>query len=309
MVYYDPGSLPFLVDELIAMATVEIVVTPTSPAALAHDKLAPAIRKRVRVLSTASQARRRLEGFLSPLNAELGSEIRSQNIHIPLRVPQPVRRAVGVLYFFLYDFLLAMEHQLQVEIDLPALMKALTVLRSSLETPEARAHIAQLEGIFSTYVPTEIPKIELVSITTKDHWRVFERFVEDAAYNEVARSASLLGIPAKLDRATTLLRRAIQDLVSRRGFQSVARLGTKVISTATSLPDASDLIPELRPKGDFIPPIVSLEQGYAQAARHWRLHRTPFVESDESLALLGPGWVDDGSESQPSFLDFAHRVP
>ena len=188
-------------------------------------------------------------------------------------------------------------------------IRGIPVLRSSLETPEARAHIAQLEGIFSTYIPTEIPKIELVSIATKDQWRVFERFVEDAAYNEVARSASLLGIPAKLDRATTLLRRAIQNLVSDRGFRSVARLGTKVISTAASLPDASDLIAELRPKGDFIPPIVSLEEGYAKAAQNWQLHRTPFVESDETLALLGAGWVDDGSESQPSFLDFAYHVP
>ena len=106
MVYYDPGSLPFLVDELVAMATVEVVVTPTSPAAVAHEKLAPAVRKRVRVLSTASLARRRLEGFLSPLNVELGSELRSQTIHVPRRVPQPMRVAVGVVYFFLYDFLL-----------------------------------------------------------------------------------------------------------------------------------------------------------------------------------------------------------
>lgn len=119
---YDKSSLPFLVEEFVASAAVDIAVTATSPAVEHLGELPAALRSRVVLIDEDGRVGKQLAAVLEPLGDEFHFSFTEslREIHTTTSTPEPLRPVIGALLYSLYDFLLGAEYRLQVDIDPPA---------------------------------------------------------------------------------------------------------------------------------------------------------------------------------------------
>jgi hypothetical protein len=306
-ILYDKSSLPYLVEEFVASAAVDIAITATSPAVEHLDGLHPTLRSRVILIDTDGKVGKQLAAILEPVGSEFEFRFSESltEIHATPKTPIVVREVLGELLFNLYDFLLGAEHRLQVDVDLPKLQHAVATLRENARSPEARANLAVLQAAFVNYRPVRIASLALQSAATDQQIERFKRFVEDTTYQRVSRDAGLLGVPEDGDRAVVLIERGVKKLVSMPLFKPISAIGSKLISKASALElDAADLVQALLPKR-YLPPIISLTHAYARAEALWAKQREKFVETDATVKMIGEGWIELEDEPQPTVLDFA----
>jgi hypothetical protein len=303
---YDRSSLPFLMEEFVASAVVEVVVTAGSPAALHLNELPDVLRSRVSVVDTTS-VRKQVAGLLAPLGAEFGFalDVASGSLSGNTPTPHEIVPVVGHFIGPLYDLLLGAQFRLQVDINLEQMKALLTTLQSFARSAEARGHLANLRGILSTYKSVKMPSLALTTAATDDQLERFRWFVEDVTYQHLSRDAGLLGIPEDGDRVLQRLERGVAALVKKPLFKPFAKAASKLISTAAHVEvDAGDLAVALLPT-KYLPPIIPLDTAYARAEALWRSMRGPFVETDRTIAAMGSGWRETADLPQPSLGDFA----
>jgi hypothetical protein len=307
---YDESSLPYLVEEFVASAAVEIAITPTSPATEHLDELHPALRSRVVIIDGDQRVGEQVAAFLEPIGDEFHFALRNSNreLHFTSTSDPALRNTIGELFYHLYDFLLGAEYRLQIDVDIGKMQSTVRSLRALARNPLARTNLATLEGVLGTYRPVTITSLALKSAATDNQVERFRTFVEDTRYQAVSRDAGLLGVPEEADRAVTLIQRGLRRLVQHPLFKSVAGLASKPISKTTHLDvDTASFVEALLPKR-YVPPIVSLASAYERAEEIWRSQRPPFAESNKIVATIGNGWTEIGDYPQPSILDFSTRL-
>lgn len=102
---------------------------------------------------------------------------------------------------------------------------------------------------------------------------MFGQLVEDETYCYMSTSAHSLGLPSEAARALQVLRRLAEDLISRRPFKQVFRVGTRTVETVTHVPlPDSGAMAELVGAGTYLPPVVSPG---ADMRRPYSLPRVP----------------------------------
>jgi hypothetical protein len=307
---YDRSSLPFLIEEFVASAAVEIVITAGSPAALHVNELPAVLRSRVAVVDDDDSVRKQVAGILAPVGAEFGFsiDVAKGSLTGDSRTPRELVPAIGYLIGPLYDLLLGARYRLQIDIDLERAKASTALLRSAARTPEARANLAVLHSVFASYKSVAIPSLALASAATDEQMERFRWFVEDVTYQHLSRDAGLLGVPEDGDRVLQLLARGIAKLVKKPLFKPFATMASKAISKATPVDvDAGSLAEALLPL-KYLPPIIPLDAGVERAEGLWRAQRGPFVETPLTIAAIGGGWHEVPDLPQPSLGDFGGFV-
>jgi hypothetical protein len=273
--YVDGSSLPFLIEEFVSLAVTEVAIVKNFPASDFIDHLPQGLKNRV-VLVKEQQAFSKLQALFAPI-AEEFELVLSYGIQYLKPLPRDLSDSIGTLYFSLHTYLIALEHELQIDINLRAVKNAIAALRQSSRNPQARSNLAILSGIFETYDYKQLDSVELHSSAPERLISIFQEFVEDETYRNMSTHAHSLGFPIYARRSMTVLKRLAKKLVSKAPFKDIVNLSSRGISTATSLPiPDSDMYASMIKKG-YLPPIVPLDEAIKRAKKSWESINPDYV--------------------------------
>lgn len=262
------SSLSFLVEEFVSLAVAEIAVPEGSRASEFIYLLPDSLKRRVVVVDNL-KAYTKLQAIFAPIAEEFDIEFSPDKFifkeGLPKELSIKLPKAIMKLYLNIYRFLLGLENQLQIDIDLESSKRAIATLLRSSRNPDSRANLATFSGIFETYAPQTVDSLVLRSGAPEQLISIFQEFLEDETYKHMSVQAHYLGFPAHLRRSVVILGRLAKKLITKAPFKAIVNLSSKGISAATSLPiPDSEMYASLINTGYF-PPIVSYKEAAQKA--------------------------------------------
>jgi hypothetical protein len=292
---YDRSSLPFLVEEFVASAAVEVAIPAGSITAASLTQLSPVLRERVRLVDEDGAIRREMDALLTSVYSDLeldpvrgGYGVRPAN-QGQGRTAWQSANATNAVREELYDFLLGLHLKLEVGLNFSRLMRAVEFLRTRAQSPNSRACLAVLAGVGRLYRPVEQPTIRLVAGSTDEQVERFRMFAEDEAYRHLSEQTTGLAIPERSRRALQLITRSVRAVLRRPRLAGIAKAGSRGISAVTHLPTPDlDLIEPLFGR-TYFPPILEMRDVYRRAHASWRQSPAKRVVD----ALIDAGMKED----------------
>lgn len=268
-IFRDGSGLQYQIEELIASGAVEISVEASDMAVEFIKMLPPTLKKRTSIVDRRHKCLKRTQSLIAPIADELSLEIEHGAFRFGSKTPHDLGDAATTVYFNIHPFLLGIEHELQVEIDIERLISSIQMLREKLRSPASRATIVELEGILGTYKQNSVDSITIKSDASKEHVQLFKEFVEDQQYLRLSEEYYRLGLPDYMKRAVTLIGRLTRKLIKKPVFRETAGLSSKIVSTATKIPMPNSEMWEALLRKEYLPPIISLKRVMEKAERSW----------------------------------------
>ena len=259
--------LPVVVEELISRSAINIAIRPGNASDLV-DELPEVFRKRVQLVDD-SLALQRAKALLNPISEEFQVFYEYEVVVGNATLPKSLDRALARLFFQLPTYLLGMQYQLQVDIDIEEFRKAIETVRGSTRNPDGRAVLATLLGILRTYRKQDLSAITALPRAKPELVELFSRLIEDQTYLENSANAHGIGFPERLERSLVLVRRGCASIVSRKPFRQIFTLGSRAVEAAICLPVPNSEVTEQLLRRDFLPPIVELQPVIRDAIRMW----------------------------------------
>lgn len=273
----DGSSLAYQIEELIALGAMEIAMEGGPMIEAFRERLSPSLRRRVRLIDDGLNCVQRAIAVMSPIAEELSLEFGHGIIRYKKSLKREIQDAAGTLFVNLHPFLLGVEYELQVDIDLQAMQSSVHLLRQELRNPRGRAFVSVLEGILATYKPISVTATAVRSMASDELISLFEEFVQDESYQQLSEQAHKLGYPQRAKRAVTLIGRYAKRLVAKPAFQQVANLSSRGISMATQVPLPNSEMCEALITSGFLPPIVSLRKAMDSAKQLWLTQKPDMI--------------------------------
>jgi len=282
----DFSAAFFMVEQLVASGSMyavtdsEVFRTPET-----WSRIPYLLRKRIHRVN-ASGVEKMAAAILMPILDEVSAEGDSHALRFKSGVEsdEVLRVAATTLTFGLPDFLLACRHKLHLDFPIDSVLGSSRVLEYKLRSPDARASVATLLGVFSSYQKTSIQGLKAVSRLSDTEARKIMDLFEDAAYMKMSAAQGLMGIPSKVRRASVICSRLARDLADSSAFRPVVNLTSKAVSLATKLPMPDSEIAALIARKGFMPSIVSLADE-RRAAREAYLAVNPPILPHPHLKL------------------------
>ncbi|MGB7061041.1 MAG: hypothetical protein WBF13_01650 [Candidatus Zixiibacteriota bacterium] len=267
----DFSSFRFIVEELVAHSATEIAIIP-----LFHDQLLPCLptelRKRVAIVDHRFEQLRATHSLLTPVYEEFGIRPRGGAFKIRRvsNCPEDLNtERIPLLAMLLYDFMLGLKHGLHVDIDLKFVQGVLEELAGIARSPEGRARVSILQGIFNCYRPRRTTSLTIPKVADRKLLRMFDDLVEDVTFQELSRERYLLGFPTRLKRSLTNIKRCARDILDKKPFQGVFDLSSKIVHAATSVPVPDSEFAKSLLNQKYLPPVVSIGPLLEKARRTW----------------------------------------
>src|SRR5262249_26840894 len=141
-----------LVEEMLAHSAIQVGIPATSVLGQAISTLPPTLRKRVRVLDEDRQVRMKCDAVFRGMADELNLSLGGHGVGFGQN-PTQIQSDAAALYLEFYPYLLALEYEMEVAIDVPSWADRADEIRSQLRNPEARAILSVISGIARTYGP------------------------------------------------------------------------------------------------------------------------------------------------------------
>jgi len=270
----DLSSIQFLIEELVSSAVIDIGIPPSTLAFESTARLPAVLKERVILIDKNFRSIAKLQAIFAPIAEEFGVEFKQRSLILRQsgnKVSDPLLHAIAELYYTLYKFLLGLEYELQIDIDLQSIKKAITILRQFSRSPNSRANLAILSGIFETYKPQTLTSLEFHSVAPDRLISLFQEFVQDETYRQMSVQAHSLGFPARVQRSLTIIGRLAKKFIIKAPFKQIVNVSSRVISTATHMPvpDAEMAVSLI--KKEYLPPIISLKRPIQKAKETWKL--------------------------------------
>jgi hypothetical protein len=288
----DGSSLLFVVEELVSLAVTDIALIEAYPAADFVDTLPESLKRRIVIIDKRRKCRSRADAILAPMVEEFQVELDGPALLFRGNLSREVQGSIAVIYFYLYTYLLGLENELQIDINLARFKQSISVLRKASRSPEFRATLAILAGILETYSKRSLTTFELRSTAPDRLVTLFQEFIADETYREMSTHAHFLGFPIHLQRSMTLLGRLAKRLVTKPLFKDLVSLSSKGISTATSLPTPTSEMYETLLKNGYLPPIVSYGGAVQKAREAWALANPDYVPHPLTKLKLVEGFSE-----------------
>lgn len=165
---------------------------------------------------------------------------------------------------YLYHFLIATKHKIQLDIDLVHLKTILKKLKTKSKNEEINFLIDRLIGIFNSY-----QKIEIDVLNSNEIWYSQENLnkhikdiLDDSEFTTLSKNRYFLGIPSKIYISQKKIKRNVRDLCYRWNTNNNIKIIKSIINLALNVTDFPSLkIPILDFKlSEYAPPISSLER-------------------------------------------------
>ena len=297
----DASFLGFIVEDLLSHCATGLAIAPSSPFYDSTAILPRSLRSYVSVVDKHSEAIEKVAAIMEPVYQSLGFEFNGFGATVtPPGCDDAVAYDLVVLAVDLHRFLIGLDHRVQVDVQPRETLKRAQRLRKLSRNPDARAHLASIEGIFRSYSKFDVPSLSFRSDAREDHIEHFARLVEDETYRSIAKQAGLLGVPTRMTHALIQLRRLARDFFARQGVSDGLELGGLPLQAATSVPvPTAGTVARVLGKPRYLPPLIALGAAQDRATREWHRVKPPLILTPHiSSELLGDAVAADASEDQ-----------
>lgn len=162
----DASSFHFIIEEIVSFGAVGIAISCSSLSRLALDSLPRVLKRRVKVVDKDLRILKMDRVIREPICREFGLKRLHGGCSFTFtkKITPNVENAISCIESTWYDFLLGLEYGLQIDVDIPALRKAVTLLKNQARDPQARGTLATFAGVLSTYKQHKVGVIEMVSV-------------------------------------------------------------------------------------------------------------------------------------------------
>ncbi len=264
----EGSLLPIVVEELVSRSAISIAIRPGN---VSHfiDELPEVLKRRVQLIDDSS-AFQHTKALLNPISEEFEVVLDEHGALVGnKRLPKSLDRALTYLFFELSTYLLGMQYQLQVDIDLERFQKSIKIIKDSARNPDGRAVLAALLGILRTYRKQDLAALAALPDAKSELVELFSQLIEDQTYIENCANAYGIGFPGRLKRCLVLIRRGCESIVSRKPFKQMFNLGSRAVEAATCVPMPNSEVTERLLKRDFLPPMVKIRPIITDAIKMW----------------------------------------
>jgi hypothetical protein len=277
----DFSSLQFLLEEFIALSATQVAIPKNSQIEQAVQYLHPTMRKAVVIVDKKNESFAKYGAILTPIQREFEIRLRRTDhqgvlaLHIGRKdVSDELRHALATLFFDLRTFLIGIQNELQIQMDLNKIKRATDIVRLNIQNPEARFMLASLLGLFNTYEEHDITSIGIIPTDYRINLENFEKLVNDQIYKNMSQESHRLGFPEKLHKSKMALKQYTKQVVTKSPYKEIATISTKIITAVTNLPFEIDWLAALFKK-PFMPPIITFDKAIQKAHAAWRSCDTP----------------------------------
>jgi hypothetical protein len=308
----DFSTFAYMLEEYITLATVRIVIPASSPEAKRLADLPLLLQKRVTLIDDAPE-REAVSRLLYPVRAELGVQETDdgKQLRCPKGMPPEAKYRITVVHRFLFRLAAGFNHGVQVSISPEDTQNVLRNLRGELHNENARAILAQIEGILASYgkVTFESPHPNVTA--PPELIALFDRLLNDPDYLQLSDAVSDLALPQKRRAALSRVRDCGRKLVTNGLVAKGWNYAGNVVKawTGVPVPEADTLLSLI--SGQNFPVLVDLRPARKRAIEAWlesgRTSQPISASGDgyEGLSWILPasppdGW-DGGEISMMSF--------
>lgn len=169
-------------------------------------------------------------------------------------------------------FIFACKNKTTVHIDIYYLNKLTESLLKDIKSPEMRARLATLKGIFSSYNNTEHDSPIIYSRASEDAAKLFAEFCEDANFQAMSREIRSLGFADKLVHSIPSINKAVRELFLSKSGRKLIDYGSKTVTVATGIPIPDSSLGESLLKENYLPPVVDLRIPISRAYLNYLEH-------------------------------------
>jgi hypothetical protein len=289
---YQRSYLPFLSVEFLRLGAQQIGIRGEDPSSREVASLSPDFASHVRIIDPSNRAVAQVETFLAPVFKEIPVEFRLGGfLHRgPQRENPEVVEAVAALRNSLIHFILGITHRMQVELDLPTVVRQLDLLDKRLTDNSARLVVTEFYSILMSYKTSEVKSFSFTSTTEKERINTFLELVELPEYRQLSEELACLGVPGQAKKALSAVERLVTWI--RRRLKKTVAVGSTAVGIASlgkvTLDGLRDVLPE---EPQYFPPLISFAAARAEATARFRKDKglSTSVEKvgDQVLAARG----------------------
>jgi hypothetical protein len=256
------------IEELVASGAMELAVNLAPEDVENLRQRAPAALRNRIIQVSSGEVGAIVGSILTPTLQEFGIEAQGINAFL-MQGPKSntdAGRAIPVFATSLYEFLMAIKHRSQADIDLHSFLTAAETIRANSTNVDARANLAVVENILRCYQPRKLDSIQLKPMASQRAIELFSEFVNEHSYQRLSEEAHKLGFPDQLLESEREFSGAAREFVHSPQYQGTTAMGQLLISAATRYPDNSEFLP-----GNYLPPIVSFASARQKAQQSYEL--------------------------------------
>jgi len=180
----------------------------------------------------AEPAVRKVRVYLDPIFQETKSDF--DGFRLAYKQPSSKNCEVPNLLFSiskdLVRYLLAVEHNLHLDLRITNLADSIRTLRSRVFDPEARYKLAVLEGVLSSYGNVEQPSLQVNRALSNEALELFNDLVNDDLYIALSAEVNKLKVANLRERAVVTSRKLVSDIAQRPRFKGILTYAVKVVS-------------------------------------------------------------------------------
>ncbi len=290
----DASSFPFIVEEFVAHGAGYVAIPDDNAGSLdlmAHPELYPCP-----VCAIATNGAKELRGaFLAEAQEEAnvkieGGEFMFNGSDVSGRAMNFIRVAMD-----LEHYLLAVENQLIIDIDLQAFIQNVAVLRNSLRSPLARGKLAKLEAALRGYSVRPITGLGVPYSRCPDFSTRIAALLGTAEYQGFSKMVIDLGRPdmqgaaqPRIAEAATMVKAIVADVSLEQH-----RFG---LGQSLSEMEPPDVLPAV-----FVPPVLDGETLYRKSLASYLQARPDFrhVSSIDASSREFLPWSDPEAVEVP----------
>jgi hypothetical protein len=249
--FRDGSFIPYIVEELISRSAFQVVFDFKTEGFF--SSIPKALRERVEWIDSGGSKQKALN-YLAPILDELEISTDGCSYSQKNKNSENYDNLYSVMNIAssIEKIFLAVEHNLQIDIDLLSFQSSLMKIRNALRGSEGRARIAVLQGIMGSYKMMDSPSLLAIPTAPEIIVEHFQRLINDSNYLELSQNAMQLGYIEKSKRSIEFMRRKIGDLLNNKYFRKGFNQSAKAISLATQvhIPEtevAESLLNSVRP--------------------------------------------------------------
>ncbi len=291
----DGSALTYFVEEFIARSAVRVAIGPHfSFSNNFKEYLTKLYRGRV-YFPNIARPLKKCKAFLAPVYDEFGVEFDGASLTGPSNKDDVFDRRVPDCEFLLephpifelslmlLDYFLAIEENLQVELDLDKLIKYTKQIKSKAKSPETRYKLSILESIWSSYVKLNISGIVVRSEANQEIIDLFLRLVEEDLYLELSMSQNLARQPKYRERALNTSRHLVESIIKNKKYKNIFNYGQRIFSMISSIPMPSLELLECFTRNAELPSISSFSEVRKVALRNWLLQMPDIIPVSDDI--------------------------
>jgi hypothetical protein len=281
----DYSVYPFVIEELISLGVARVAVVRGTDAENVLGALSKFMSSRITVINPSKQAEK-IDALFRPLAAEFGVEfswpgspIFSLAVSSDRPINDTLHRAIDAcmfLYAGIFNIVLGMEYELQIEVNLENAKKQIAVLLEGTKSREARDVLAILKGVLNCYHNASLSTIRPRVADVSQGQLLLRDLLSDSGFQKMEAAAHDFGVPEWVERAKLSFTQSAMRLLSKPEYKRRLRLATQKLNVPSR--DTTKILSGAPFYQGYLPPVLPFDSVRRRAQESWlKVQPTPIT--------------------------------